>query len=74
MAILSEKTVSFHGLHCFVSKKQAVNAEERFLPCKRSECMLEQSVTVESVMFPCCTIPPVHGVQHAELPELVWSG
>lgn len=25
------------------------------------------------VMFPCCSILLVHGVQHAELPELVWS-
>lgn len=74
MAILLEKTVGFHGIHCFISKKQAVNAEGRFLPCKRSECMLEQSITVESVIFPCCTILPVCDVQHAELPELVWSG
>lgn len=74
MAILLEKTVSFHGIHCFISKKQAVNAERRFLPCKRSECMLEQFITVESEIFPCCTILLVHGIQHAKLPELVWSG
>lgn len=29
--------------------------------------MLEQSVTVESVIFPCCPVPPVCGIQHAEL-------
>lgn len=29
--------------------------------------MLEQSVTVESVIFPCCPVLPVCGIQHAEL-------
>ena len=39
IANLLEKTVSFHGIHCFISKKQAVNVEGRFLPCKcQSAC------------------------------------
>lgn len=29
--------------------------------------MLEQSVTTESVVFPCCAVLPGCGVQHAEL-------
>lgn len=74
MAFLLEVTVSFHRILGLILKKQVVNAEGRFLPCKRSECMLEQSITAESVTFPCCTILPVCGVQHAELLELVRSG
>lgn len=64
MAILLEKIVNFHGIPCFISKKQDVNAEGRFLLCKCSEYVLKQAVTAE----------PVLNIQHTELPELVWSG